>query len=91
MCCKSYPLLYQAYKVIFTLPVTQVACERTFSKLKYEKNCLRSKQLRKDRLDSLLLMCFEPDILARVSNDMVIDELALLILIADILIDLFLS
>ena len=75
MYCKSYPLVYQAYKVIFTLSVTQVACERTFSKLKYVKNCLRS-QLSEDRLNSLLLMCIERGILARVSNDMFIDELA---------------
>ena len=64
MHCKSYPLLYQAYKVILTFSVTQVACERTFSKLKYVKNCLRSE----NRLDSLLFMFVERDILARVSN-----------------------
>ena len=71
---KRYPLLYQAYKVILTLSVTQVACKSTFSKLKYVKNCLRI-QLSKDHLDSLL-MCVERDILARMSNYMIIDELA---------------
>ena len=71
MYCKSYPLQYQAYKVILTLSLTQVACERTFSKLEYVKNRLKS-QLSEDRLDSLLLTCVERDILARVSNDMVI-------------------
>ena len=75
MYCKSYPLLYQAYKVILTFFITQVACEGTFSNLKYVKNRLKS-QLSKDRLDPLLLMCVIRDILARVSNDMVIDELA---------------
>ena len=74
MYCKSYPLLYQAYKVILSLSLTQVACETIFSKLKYVKNRLRS-QLSEDHLGSLLLMCVERDILARVSNDMVIDEL----------------
>ena len=72
---KSYPLLHQAYKVILILSVTQVACERTFSKLKYVKNRLRS-QLSDDSLELLLLMCVERDIPARVSNDMFIDELA---------------
>ena len=72
---KSYPLRYQAYIVNFILSVTQVACERTFSMLKYVKNCLRS-QLSEDYLDSLLLICVKRDIYARVSNDMVIDILA---------------
>ena len=38
MYCRSYPLLYQAYKVIRTLSVTPVGYERTFSKLRYVKN-----------------------------------------------------
>ena len=75
MYCRSYTLLYQAYKVILTLSVTQVGCERTFSKLKYVKNRLRN-QLSEDRLDSLLLMSIEHDILIRISNEAVIDELA---------------
>ena len=37
MYCRSYPLLDQAYKVIPTLSVTQVGCERTFSKMRYYK------------------------------------------------------
>ena len=73
MYCKSYPFLYQAYKVILTLSVAQVACEKTLSKRKYVKN--RLSQLSDDHLDSLLLMRVERDILAQVSNDMIIDEL----------------
>ena len=73
MYCKSYPFLYQAYKVILTLSVTQVACERTFNKLKYVKNRLRS-QLSEDRLDSLLFMRVERDILTRVLNVIVSDD-----------------
>ena len=64
------PSIYQAYKIILTRSAAQVASERTFSKLKYAKNCLRI-QLSEDRLDSLLLVCAS----TRVSNDMVIDEL----------------
>ena len=74
MYCKSYPLLYQAYKVIFTLSVTQVGCEKAFGKLRYVKNCLRN-QLSEDRLDSLLWMCVERDVLLRISNHTMIDEL----------------
>ena len=73
--CRSYPLLYQAYEVTLTLSVTQVGCERTFSKLRYVKNRLRN-QLSKDRMDSLLLMCVERDLLLRISNRTIIDELA---------------
>ena len=75
MYCKSYSLLYQTYNVILTLFITQMAYKRTFSKLKYVKNHLRS-LLSEDCLDSLFLMYVECNILARVSNDMVIDELA---------------
>ena len=75
MYCKSYPLLYQTYKVILTLSITQVGCERTFSKLRYVKNHLRN-QLSKDYLDSLHLMCVERDVLLRISNHTIIDELA---------------
>ena len=35
MQCRSCSLLYQACKVILTLFVTQVDCERNFSKLRY--------------------------------------------------------
>ena len=75
MYCRSYSLLYQAYKVILTLFVTQVGCERAFSRLRYVKNRLRN-QLCEDRLDSLLLMCVERDVLLRISNHTIIDELA---------------
>ena len=75
MYCRSYPLLYKTYKVILTLFVTQVGCERTFSKLRYVKNRLRN-QLSEDRLDSLLLMRVERDVLLRISNHTIIDELA---------------
>ncbi|KAF0683195.1 Dimer Tnp hAT domain-containing protein, partial [Aphis craccivora] len=38
----SYPTLMLAYQFLLTLPVTQIACERSFSTLKYIKNRLRS-------------------------------------------------
>ena len=75
MYCRSYSLLYQAYKVILTLSATQVRCERTFRKLRYGKNRLRN-QLSEDRLDFFLLMCVERDVLLRISNHLIIDELA---------------
>ena len=75
MYCRSYPLLYQAYKAILTLSVTQIGCERTFSKLRYVKNRLKN-QLSEDRLDSLILMCVERDVLLPISNHTIIDKLA---------------
>ena len=75
MYCRSYPLLYQAYKAILTLSVTQVGCERTFSKLRSVKNRLRN-QLSEDCLDSLLFMCVEGDVLLRTLNHTIIDQLA---------------
>ena len=75
MYCRSYPLPYQAHNVIRTLSVIQVGCERIFSKLRHIKNRLRN-QLSEDRLDSLLLMCVERDVLLRISNHTIIDELA---------------
>ena len=75
MYCRSYPLLYQTYKVILTLFVTQVGCGRTFSELRYVKNRLRN-QLSEDRLDSFLLMRIKRDVLLRISNYTIIDELA---------------
>ena len=75
MYCRSYPLLYQAFKVTLTLSVTPVGCERTSSKLRYVKNRLRN-QLSEDRLDSLLLMCVEGDVLLHISNHTIIDKQA---------------
>lgn len=34
MYSKAYVMLYKAYKILLTLSITQVACERAFSKLK---------------------------------------------------------
>ena len=75
MYSRSYSLLYQAYKVILTLSLTQVGCERSFSKLRHVKNRLKN-QLDEDCLDSLLLMCVERDVLLRISNHTIVDELA---------------
>ena len=72
---KSYCMLHKAYKFMLTISITQVACERTFSKLKCVKTRLRS-QLTEEHVDSLLLMCIEKDILSHITNDEIIDELA---------------
>ncbi|KAL4126118.1 hypothetical protein QTP88_010347 [Uroleucon formosanum] len=56
--------------------VTQVGCERSFSKLKYIKNYLRN-SITQDHLESFILMSVEKDILTSISTDSVIDKVAL--------------
>ena len=75
MTLTSSSITQLAYKVALTLSVSQVACEKTFSKLKYVKNPWRN-QLGDDHLDSLLMMNVERDILSKVSNNDVISEMA---------------
>ena len=52
-----------------------VGYERTFSKLRYIKNRLRN-QLSQNRLNFLLLICVERDVLLCISNHTIIEELA---------------
>lgn len=59
---ETYPLIGLAYKYILTLSFTQVACERSFSTLKFVKNRLRS-TLNQENLQAFMLMASERDIL----------------------------
>jgi len=72
-------LLTDAYHVIglalLTLSFSQVACERTFSTLKFVKNRLRS-TLTQERLEAFMLMCTEKEILMTLDNDGIIDRVA---------------
>jgi hypothetical protein len=71
----AYSIIGLAYKYMLTLSTTQVACERSFSTLKFIKNRLRS-SMSEQNLDALMLMCVEKDILAQVDCEMVIDKVA---------------
>ncbi len=71
----AYKNLYQIYKLALTLPVTQVFCERTFSKLKLLKTRLRS-TLSADHLESLLLIMVENRLLDSFSMNNIIDNVA---------------
>ena len=64
-----------ADKFLLTLSVTQVACERSFSTLKYIKNRLRS-TLSQEHLSAFMLMSTERDILMGLNSDEVIDNVA---------------
>jgi hypothetical protein len=57
------------------LPVTQVACERSFSTLKYIiKNRLRIK-LNNENTETFMLMSAEKEISINIDNDQIIDLL----------------
>lgn len=60
---------------MLTLSVTQVGCERSFSKLKYIKNYLRN-TLGQDILESFMLMNVEKDLLSTIDSNDVINKLA---------------
>lgn len=62
MLSSAYHLLGLAYKFLLTLSLTQVACERTFSTLKFIKSRLRS-TLSANKLEMFKLMATEKDIL----------------------------
>ena len=71
----AYSELYTVYHFLLTLAITQVECERSFSKLKLIKTKLRS-TLSQENLDSVMLISVESDILKRVSLAKVVDKLA---------------
>ena len=69
--------LYLAYKVLCTLSVTQVNCERSlsFSKLNMTKTRLRS-TMKQHRLEATMLMSIEKELLNNLKNECIIDRLA---------------
>lgn len=75
MMTHAYPLLGLAYKFLLTLSITQVACERSFSTLRYIKNRLRS-CLSASKLEAFMLMATEKDVLVSLDTDTVIDRIA---------------
>lgn len=72
---EAYPTLACAYQYLLTLPITQVACERSFSILKYIKNRLRNR-LSHEKLDSFMLMAIEKELLQQIDNEAVINRIA---------------
>ena len=53
-----YPNVSVAYRILLTVPVTVASAERSFSKLKLLKNCLRLTMLQ-DRLNGLAMCSVE--------------------------------
>ena len=69
----SFPNVYQALKILITLPITSCECERSFSGMKKLKNCFRS-TMGKERLDGLSLMYIHSEIAP--DEEEVLDEFA---------------
>jgi len=70
----AYTHLYRAYEYIVSLSVTQVNCERAFSKLKIIKNRLRS-SMKQKRLEAFMIMSSEKEVLENVNFEDVLDIL----------------
>ena len=71
----AYSEVYIVYHFLLTLAVTQVECERSFSKLKLIKTRLRA-TLTQENLECFMLMGIESDILNRIPLGKVVDSLA---------------
>lgn len=74
MYAEAYPDLQRAYQYILTLSISQVSCERSFSKLKYILNRLRN-SLGQDHLEAFMLMAIEKDVLQSLDNNDIIKHL----------------
>ena len=71
----AFPELYTVYKILVTLPIGPTKCERTFSKLKFVKNSLKS-TMRQRRLNSLMLINVERDLTKVLDYEQVINSFA---------------
>ena len=71
----AYNNLGLAYKFLFTLPVSQVECERSFSALKRIKTRLRS-TLTQEHWESFMLMSVEKTMLSSLSMEDIIGDVA---------------
>ena len=71
----AFPELYTVYKSLLTLPIGSTKCERTFSKLKFVKNNLRSTMGQK-RLNSLMVINVERDLTKALDYEKVINSFA---------------
>ena len=64
-----------AYRILITVPVTVASAERSLSKLKLLRNCLRTTMLQ-ERLNGLAMCSIEKDILDNIDLDTIINDFA---------------
>ena len=70
---ETYDNLYHIYKLICTISVTQVVCERSFSKLKLIKTRLRN-SMSNDHSESYMLISVEKNLLDSLECDTIIQR-----------------
>ena len=70
-----YPNVSIAYQIFLTVPVTVASAEKSFSKLKLLRNCLRTTMLQ-ERLNGLAMCSIEQDILDDINFDTVLEDFA---------------
>lgn len=71
----DFPEVYVLFLLFFTLPVTVAQLERSFSKLKMLKNCIRS-TMNEQRLRDLSILNIEYNIAAKLDLRNLIDNFA---------------
>ncbi|KAG2579201.1 hypothetical protein PVAP13_6NG248203 [Panicum virgatum] len=71
-----YPNVSIAYRILLTVLVTVASAERSFSKLKLLRNCLRTTMLQ-GRLNGLSLCSIEKDILDNIDLDTIFNDFKL--------------
>lgn len=68
--------LFKVYKHLLPIPMTQVSCERVFSKLTIIKTSLRS-AITNEKLESFIMRAVEKDALNKMESETVIDKLCI--------------
>ena len=71
----AYPKLCQVYAIAVAIPISSATAERSFSALKRVKTRIRSSMLQ-ERLEALLLMAVEREILLSLDKERIIDVFA---------------
>lgn len=71
----GFPNLLMLYSILCCLPVSSASAERALSKLKIVKNRLRT-SLSDNTMSSLLILASEKDMLVEISNEDIINQMA---------------
>lgn len=69
---KRFESIYKIYRYVAMLPMTQVKCERDFSKMKITKNRLRA-SLSEKSLENLMIISTECDMFENINLESIID------------------
>ncbi|XP_075475740.1 uncharacterized protein LOC142510766 [Primulina tabacum] len=70
-----FPYSFIAYRILLIIPVTVASAERSFSKLKLLKSCLRS-TMTQTRLNALAMISIESEFLEKLDYEILMDDFA---------------